>query len=127
MIIFGGCSSGFGPCPQGDIWAFDLKNNTWTELKPAGSAPAARSNPSLVYDAAGQQIFLFGGLAEQGANAETWSYDLARNVWTKLESDGGPGARSSQGTSYDTEVRRAIIFGGKTADGSSADIWEWNF
>ena len=23
MLLYGGCSSGFGPCPQGDLWAFD--------------------------------------------------------------------------------------------------------
>ena len=24
MLLYGGCSSGFGPCPQGDLWSFDL-------------------------------------------------------------------------------------------------------
>ena len=38
MILFGGCSSGFGACPQGDLWAFDLKTTSWTELTPRGTA-----------------------------------------------------------------------------------------
>ena len=33
MLLYGGCSSGFGPCPQGDLWSFDLKSERWTELK----------------------------------------------------------------------------------------------
>jgi hypothetical protein len=30
MLLFGGCSSGFGPCPQGDFWAFDPRRATWS-------------------------------------------------------------------------------------------------
>ena len=37
MLLYGGCSSGFGPCPQGDLWAFDPATRTWTELTPAES------------------------------------------------------------------------------------------
>jgi Galactose oxidase, central domain len=127
LLLFGGCSSGFGPCPQGDLWAFDLKTSAWTELRPSGAAPAARSNAALVYEAATQTLFLFGGKTEDGASADVWSYDLGRNMWMQLEQGGGPGARSSQATSYDPQTRRALIFGGLTADGSSADLWEWRF
>jgi hypothetical protein len=125
VLLFGGCSSGFGPCPQGDLWAFDLKTATWAELTPAGAAPAARSDASLVYEAATQSLFLFGGKTEHGPSAETWSYELASNMWMQLERTDGPSARSSQATSYDSQGRRVLIFGGLTGDGSSADLWEW--
>jgi hypothetical protein len=125
MILYGGCSSGFGPCPQGDLWAFDLKTATWSELTPRGAAPTPRSDVSLAYAAANQTLFLFGGKAEAGASAETWSYDLDGNVWMLLERPDGPSARSSQATSYDAQTRRALMFGGLTTDGSSADLWEW--
>jgi len=127
LLLFGGCSSGFGPCPQGDLWAFDLKTTTWTELIPSGVAPSARSNASLVYEATTQTLYLFGGKTDGGANAETWSYDLDKNQWTQLEGQKAPSARSSQATGYDVQVRRALIFGGLTAAGSSADLWEWSF
>jgi hypothetical protein len=127
LLLFGGCSSGFGPCPQGDLWAFDLKTTSWTELIPSGVAPSARSNASLVYEATTQTLYLFGGKTEGGANAETWSYDLGKNQWTQLEGQKAPSARSSQATGYDVQVRRALIFGGLTAAGSSADLWEWSF
>jgi hypothetical protein len=61
MFLYGGCSSGFGPCPQGDLWTFDLQAQTWTEIKFSGMAPDARSNPSLAFDAARGALFLFGG------------------------------------------------------------------
>jgi hypothetical protein len=123
--MFGGCSSGFGPCPQGDMWAFDLRSNTWSELRPGGTKPSARSNPSFAYDAATKRIFLFGGNAEGGRSTEAWSYDLASNTWSRLEGGEGPSARNSQGTAYDPLGRRVIIFGGQTADGPNAEIWEW--
>lgn len=125
MLLFGGCSSGFGPCPQGDLWAFDLKTTSWTELTPRGAAPSARSNASLVYEAATRTLFLFGGKTASGTSAETWSYDLEGNVWMQLERTKGPSARSSQATSYDTQSGRTLIFGGLTADGSSSELWEW--
>jgi hypothetical protein len=125
MILFGGCSSGFGPCPQGDLWAFDLKTTSWTELTPDGVAPTARSNASLVYEPATQTLLLFGGKTDAGPSAETWSYALDSNVWMQLEPADEPSARSSQATSDDPQSRRALIFGGLTADGSSADLWEW--
>jgi hypothetical protein len=127
MILFGGCSSGYGPCPQGDMWAFDLKSNTWKELAPSGARPSPRSNPSLAYDATGKKLFLFGGKTSGGANAEAWSYNLASNTWTKLEGAPNPSARSSQSTSGDTDAGRVIIFGGQTPNGLSTDIWEWRY
>ena len=31
MYLYGGCASGAGPCPLGDLWSFDLGSNRWTE------------------------------------------------------------------------------------------------
>ena len=127
VIMFGGCSSPFGPCPQGDIWAFDLKSNSWKELAPAGTKPSARSNPSVAYDATAKKILLFGGSTANGASAEAWSYDLASNAWTKMQATNGPAARSSHATANDQPAGRVIIFGGRTADGAATDIWEWKY
>lgn len=49
--LFGGCSSGFGPCPQGDLWAFDAASDRWTQITSAGESPGPRQNPSLVVGA----------------------------------------------------------------------------
>lgn len=126
LVMFGGCASGFGPCPLGDLWALDLKSNLWSELKPTGALPTPRSNPSMVYLPTIRQIFLFGGLSSQ-ASSETWSYDLASNRWNGLESPAGPVPRSSQALGYDSMTRRVILFGGKAAASARNDLWEWNF
>jgi hypothetical protein len=126
MLRYGSCSSGFGPCPQGDLWAFDLKTTTGTELTPSGAMASARSNAPLVYEVATRTLVLFSGKTEGGASAGTWSYDLGTNEWTQLDDQRVPGARSSQATSCDAQAGRALIFGGLTAAGSSADLWEWS-
>ena len=126
LILFGGCSSGFGPCPQGDLWAFDLSSQTWAELKPSGDTPSARSNPSLVYDGDSGRSWLFGGLAAGGPSAESWSYDIDSGVWARLEAVDGPSARSSQSASRNAQTGGILMFGGLTANGPSADLWEWN-
>jgi N-acetylneuraminic acid mutarotase len=41
VILFGGVSKPYEPL-LGDTWAFDLKSNTWTKLKPK-AAPSARA------------------------------------------------------------------------------------
>jgi hypothetical protein len=127
MLLYGGCSSGFGPCPQGDLWAFDMQTQTWTELAPAGPVPAPRSNPSLVYDGASKRLLLYGGKTAEGASGESWRYDLATNTWARFENDGAPGPRSSQGTAGDRETRRAYLFGGQTPAGPTTELWAWQF
>jgi hypothetical protein len=130
MFLYGGCSSGFGPCPQGDLWAFDMQARAWTEIAFRGAAPAARSNPSLAFDAARGTLFLFGGKTADGPSGDTWRYDPARNDWIGLESEIGgeseiaPSPRSSQGTGYDALNRRVYVVGGLTAQGPNMEIWD---
>jgi hypothetical protein len=126
MYLFGGCSSGFGPCPQGDLWVLDFKTGKWSELAPSGAKPTPRSNPTIAYDPGKAELYLFGGRTGNGMSAEAWSYSPARNAWTKVEGT-GPAARASHATALDPQNKRLIIFGGQTASGPDADIWEWRY
>ncbi|HEY0071381.1 MAG TPA: kelch repeat-containing protein, partial [Chloroflexia bacterium] len=127
LLMFGGCSSGFGPCPQGDLWALDLTSGTWTELQPQGEKPSARSNPSMAYDPDRRAIFLFGGKSERGPVSDTWVYTLAGDAWSTVESEISPSPRSSQGTAYDQGQRRVYIAGGETSDGPDMEVWSSGF
>jgi N-acetylneuraminic acid mutarotase len=122
MILFGGCSSGFGPCPQGDLWSYDAAAKTWTELKPRGAAPSPRSNPALVFDPAGT-LWLFGGRLEKGFNDELWSFDPRSNTWTQHSISGGPSARASHDAVWDAANKRLIVFGGQSDQGALNDLW----
>lgn len=125
VYLYGGCSSGFGPCPQGDLWALDLKTNTWRELGQGSNKPSARSNPTLSIDATGSHIVLFGGKPND-ASAETWTYDIAGAKWERMEGS-GPSARSSQATAHDPKSNRLFIVGGQTEDGTANDVWQLNY
>jgi N-acetylneuraminic acid mutarotase len=123
MLLYGGCSSGFGPCPQGDLWAFDPATRTWTMLAPATS-PAARSNPALVRDEASSSLWLIDGLTEAGYVADLWSLDVQRAgaAWSEVVQDGVvPEARAS----HDAVVLDGVVylFGGYGVNGPLADLW----
>jgi hypothetical protein len=122
MLLFGGCSSGFGPCPQGDLWAFDPAARTWTELTPA-TGPAARSNPALAVDPARRRAVLVGGLTADGYTADAWSLSLAEGAaWEPLATAGeAPAPRAS----HDAVVAgdRLYLLGGSGAGGATGDLW----
>lgn len=122
MYLFGGCSSGFGPCPQGDFWTLDLKSDKWTQINPTGDAPTARQNPALVWDDKSNQAILFGGNGSGPLN-DLWVFDPSQDVWTKINID-GPTARNSHDAIYDSINHRIYLFGGSTADGPANDLWK---
>jgi N-acetylneuraminic acid mutarotase len=123
MLLYGGCSSGFGPCPQGDLWAFDPASRTWMELTPAES-PAPRSNPALIRDEASGEIWLIGGLTEAGYAADLWALDLGNPApaWQAVtQADAVPSSRAS----HDAAVLDGAVylFGGTSDAGPLADLW----
>ena len=123
MLLYGGCSSGFGPCPQGDLWAFDPATQVWAELTPSVS-PSARSNPALVRDDADGAIWLMDGLTEAGYAADLWTLDLTGGAPTWSETAQGsvvPEPRAS----HDATILdgHAYLFGGYGDTGALADLW----
>ena len=123
MLLYGGCSSGFGPCPQGDLWAFDTATQTWIDLTPVAS-PVARSNPALVRDEADGRMWLIDGLTEAGYIADLWTLDLTGGAPEWIETAQGsvvPDSRASHdATVIDGDI---YLFGGYGNAGSLADFW----
>ena len=123
MLLYGGCSSGFGPCPQGDLWAFDPATRTWTDLTPSAS-PAARSNPALVRDDANGMIRLIDGLTEAGLHRRSLaarSHGRGACLGRDRAGDVVPEPRASHdATILDGAV---YLFGGNSNAGPLADFW----
>ena len=121
ILLYAGCSSGYGPCPQGDLWLLNLTAVSWTNLTPA-IGPSARSNPSMVWQEGG--LYLFGGLTEAGPANDQWSGQLSDGafVWSELSNAGEiPAARSSHDmAAIGSEV---YLFGGLGAAGALGDLW----
>jgi hypothetical protein len=122
LVLFGGCASGFGPCPLGDLWAFDPETRAWTELTPAGG-PAPRSNPALVLDEGESRAWLVGGLTEGGYSGDLWqlALDEAGASWVQLQAGDGPAPRASHDAALSDG--RVFLFGGTSNEGVFADLW----
>lgn len=122
MFLYGGCASGFGPCPLGDLWSFNLKTNTWTEVTPA-SRPAARDHYGFSFDTRRNRVVLFGG-SGAGTLGDTWFYDPTARIWNQLPTSvQGPSARLRHQGAYAAERGITYFFGGDTNSGSTNELW----
>jgi uncharacterized protein (TIGR03437 family) len=113
MLLYGGCSSGFGPCPQGDLWSFDFATNQWKQIVTAVS-PAPRQRYGMVFDDHRNKMVLFGGLGGPAFN-DTWEYDPASAAWTQITPAGGAGGpRYRHEAAFASDLGTAFFFGGQT-------------
>jgi hypothetical protein len=124
LLIYAGCSSGYGPCPQGDLWSFDTASGQWTELVP-DVAPAARSNPAVTR--AGSGLLMLGGLTEAGPTADVWQGTLEGETYVWSEVTGASNAIAPR-SSHDmaTIGEEHFVFGGLGVDGVLADLWSYS-
>lgn len=59
-----------------ELWRFDLRTYSWSQVKPMGAAPAKRALHSAVV--IGDSMYVYGGLEL----ADTWRYDFGPKTWT---------------------------------------------
>ena len=118
MLLFGGCSSPTGPCPQGDFWSFQA--GQWTEIAPTGDKPAPRLNPALIVDNQ-SRVWLIGGNTDSGYSDDLWQFDLTLGAWTALKSDTAPAPRASHDALWHNG--QIILFGGQGSNGALSDLW----
>ncbi|HTA78263.1 MAG TPA: kelch repeat-containing protein, partial [Terracidiphilus sp.] len=123
VVLFGGSTLG-SPSAVGDTWVWN--GTTWTNVTPASAAnsPSARSDYSMVYDAALGQVVLFGGEDASGNYLnDTWTWN--GTTWTQANS-AGPSARYAQGMAYDPVLGEVVMWGGENSNGYLNDTWVWN-
>jgi hypothetical protein len=149
LYIYGGTEDFFGPT-VGDLWAYDVGSDAWTELHDgSGSAPVERFGPSLAYDPAGDALFLFAGhdTTDLGNTNQLWSFSLASGSWTELsegdvvdaggngfcdfpadftDPDLGSPERRYLGAAVTAADGELFIFGGKSDCGVLNDVWSWS-
>lgn len=118
LLLFGGMNSsstGFN-----DTWLFH--DGAWTELCSGSSAPPScgggpfpRLRPAMVYDAADNEVVLFGGGYLFSFN-DTWVF--AGGHWTNVTTPVGPATGGGQ-MAYDASDKYVVWFG--------ADNSTWTF
>jgi uncharacterized protein (TIGR03437 family) len=120
MLLYGGCASGFGPCPLGDLWSFDLATGRWSE-RVATPAPSPRQHYGRSFDTARSRMLLFGG-SGRGSLNDTWEFDPVSRRWSEAPVEGpAPGARSRHESAYGEGV--TYFFGGFKAEGQTNELW----
>jgi hypothetical protein len=112
VLLFGG----YNGAALGDMYIWD--GTSWNT--PEADAPTAREWASMSYDAASQEVVMFGGDDGTTPVNETWLWD--GNFWTLENPAASPAARSNQGQVWDPVRQLTVMFGG---DGRN-DTWLWN-
>ena len=118
MYLYGGCSSGFGPCPQDDLWALDLATNTWQALT-ATPRPPGRFQNGLAFDAVRRRVVVFGGVVSGGNADDVWEYDIAARTWQIATLNGAVTGRARLET---TVAGNDIYFFGGNAPSLTSEL-----
>jgi len=120
VVLFGGYGDGGF---LSDTWVWDGLN--WTQEFPA-TTPPARQGSTLVYDAAHQQVLMFGGVenASNGYLNDTWVWNGTN--WLQLAPQNSPSPRDSYQIAYDKVRQQAVLFGGYNNVHFLGDTWIWD-
>ena len=116
-LMFGGQSPWLY---RNDLWELTLSGApAWNPLN-ASHVPPGRRASSEIYDAAHDQMVIFGG-SSINAYADTWVLPLAAPLaWSRLfPVEFAPTPRGSQAAVWDSPRRRMIVFGGQGSEGAS--------
>ena len=124
VVLFGGV----GPKGvNGQTWGFQAGH--WNLVSTGGgSAPIARVNASMTYDASDGYLLLFGGYASGRPLRDTWSFSVGS--WTSrtpsnLTLASSPTHRSGAAMSFDATDGATVLFGGSTPAAAN-DTWEYS-
>ncbi len=120
VVLFGGGTCCTNPA-FGDTWVWN--GTTWAEKSPSNS-PSIRSGAAMAYDAAHQQVVLFGGTYAGRNLPDTWVWDGTN--WTLKSPATQPPARYDAAMAWDPVHNQAVLFGGNGDTGTLSDTWTWD-
>jgi hypothetical protein len=121
LVVLVACGSPTPPSGLSDTWTFDSQN--WYQSS-SDIGPTARSRAVFVYDAAADQVVLFGGYPGGDAEvSETWTWN---GHWTLRHPSHSPPARAWAAAAYDPIRRNVVLQGGVGGGGNLSDTWTWD-
>jgi hypothetical protein len=125
MLAFGGRGDGG---TTNDIWALNLKELSWQNLSPSGTAPAARFGHNAIFDPTRKRMVIFGGQAGPKFFNDTWAFELTSNAWKEISpaEKERPEVRYGSVMVYDSKDQRGVIFAGFTDQGRFDDTQAFN-
>jgi hypothetical protein len=110
----------------GDVWAYDLSADRWSELQPDGDRPVPRFEHGAAWiDELG--LVVFGGRTEAGPLDDFWAFDPSVNAWRVLEATGtAPAPRAAACLALRADGR-LWMYGGEGASGAPlAELWTYD-
>lgn len=79
--MFGGAVNGQA---TNELWRYDARANTWTQVPASGDWPEARRFANMAYDSRHDIMLLWGGVTgSNGSFADTWIFHPASGTWEK--------------------------------------------
>ncbi len=119
FFVFGGATNvQLSQAWVNDAWLLDAPASgtaTWTALTTSGTKPVASGAHCAAYDHHRRKVILFGGESASGMLSATMQYDVDTSTWSTDPATGDvPSARAFCATSYDSGLRRVILYGGQT-------------
>ena len=156
LVLFGGATTAFGTANLNDTWILSSQGGiySWTQVANGSdpgctntctSSPPGRNVAVMAYDAASQQLIVFGGEMTQGTiNGlnDTWSWN--GTSWTQLADGNGtnagcgesrptanlcpssPEARIGAGMTFDPALGELVLFGGMDEGAGFLDFTQYN-
>lgn len=121
MYLYGGCSSGYGPCPDSDLWSLDLNTNTWT-ARGTGALPPGRQDYAMAFDPTGKRLRVFAGFGSTPLS-DTWEFDPTAAQWTSVSFASPTPSARSRVLAVEVAGRGMYVFGGAAASGFSNELW----
>jgi N-acetylneuraminic acid mutarotase len=99
------------------------------QINAGAELPPKMLGQKMIYDPVGKRIILFGGSFYSSSYTfygDTWSFDTAKNDWSKLATNGSPSARFNHAMVYDSDRKEIVLFGGFSASDRIGDTWIYN-
>jgi N-acetylneuraminic acid mutarotase len=131
MLVFGGEGrQGNGFIFFNDLWTYSPAKDEWQEVKiKEQEMPSKRAYHACAWDSDQNQLWSFGGAGGDFKGLDDlWSFDPAKQQWTKINPDGPrPKGRLSATLQYHPGKNSLILVGGLNRFGkgneSVRDLW----
>ncbi|MGB2694539.1 MAG: kelch repeat-containing protein [Dehalococcoidia bacterium] len=124
VYVFGGRNGDAGDL--NDLWTFDLKAGTWTEVA-AADGPSPRHGHNAAWDTDRGRMVIFGGQQGDAFFNDTWAFEPPGGAWSQL-STGAPTPQPRYGAGA-ALVPGGLFFvtHGFTDQGRFDDSWQFDF
>ena len=121
IILFGGERYGK---KNSDLWVFDLETEAWELEMTIGNTPSPRSHAGIT--AQGDVVVILGGQGEFNLLNDLYLFNFKTKRWIMLEPESILRPNQRYGPCVSIDLPKIYIFGGKSNEGISSVLWEYN-